>query len=158
MNYAVITWVLISLLILFSIGCVAHIAKDSHTVGVVNGKLHECPNKPNCINTEYANNISQYLPPLAISNLKLDRALLLSKEVIIEMGGEIIKEEKNYLAAKFTSKFFSFVDDFEIRCCDRLNQLHIRSAARIGYSDFGVNKRRVEKFSNLFKIKINKKM
>ncbi|MCU7835372.1 MAG: DUF1499 domain-containing protein [gamma proteobacterium symbiont of Taylorina sp.] len=52
----------------------------------------------------------------------------------------------NYLHATFTSSFFKFVDDFEVRVDHIALKLHIRSASRSGYSDFGVNKRRVKEF------------
>jgi len=114
-------------------------------------QLKACPNTPNCINSEYAEKTSQTITPLIFSKKQTEQVMTLSKQIIIKMGGEIISEAQDlYLHAIFTSTFFKFVDDFEIRIdigVDKnTNKLHIRSASRTGYSDFGVNKRRVVKF------------
>ena len=128
----------------------------------VTGKLLSCPDKPNCINTEYPEDTSHYLPPLDFPDSAKDQAMPLAKSIIREMGGKISPEEtkegitaeNNYLAATFTSSLFRFVDDFELRQDNTSHTLHIRSASRTGYSDFGVNKRRVNKFSQQFKSQI----
>jgi uncharacterized protein (DUF1499 family) len=67
-----------------------------------------------------------------------------------QIHATIINQQQHYIAATFTSKVFKFVDDFEIRIDAEEHQLHIRSASRIGYSDLGVNRRRVEQFRELF--------
>ncbi|MCP3850444.1 MAG: DUF1499 domain-containing protein [Gammaproteobacteria bacterium] len=110
-------------------------------------KLQHCPDKPNCINTEYPEDNTHYLP--AIDYIKSDenQLLTLAKQVIAQMGGVLVKEEKYTLSATFTSSIFKFVDDFEIRQDTIEHKLHIRSASRTGYSDFGVNKKRVKSFS-----------
>jgi len=156
MNILVIALIIVIIIISLVVIGINFLSNNSISTGLIEGKLKKCPNKPNCINTEYHEDISHYVTPLDYPLSKSKLIILLSKETIIEMGGEIVFEEKNYLAAKFTSAFFRFVDDFEVRCCDELNQLHIRSASRIGYSDFGVNKHRVERFSIKFATKINK--
>ncbi|MCU7834802.1 MAG: DUF1499 domain-containing protein, partial [gamma proteobacterium symbiont of Taylorina sp.] len=112
--------------------------------------LKACPDTPNCINTEYADKISQYIPPFNFAKEKSTQIIDIAKQIIIEMGGEIIVQDNSkindYLHATFTSSFFKFVDDFEIRIDHSDLKLHIRSASRSGYSDFGVNKRRVKEF------------
>lgn len=80
--------------------------------------------------------------------------MLLAKTTLLEMNAYIIKAENNYLAATFTSSLFKFVDDFELRLDNDGNKLHIRSASRLGYSDFGVNKRRVEHFLELMNTRL----
>ena len=62
---------------------------------------------------------------------------------ITATGGTITSETDSYLSATYMSKIFKFVDDVEIRH-DKDNIWHIRSASRVGYSDRGVNKKRVE--------------
>lgn len=115
-----------------------------------NHQLKACPDTPNCINTEYPEKTDQYIPPLVYDETKADKVMTMAKNIILQMGGSIIKEEPNYLAATFTSMIFRFVDDFEVRNDIKHHSLQIRSASRTGYSDFGVNKRRVEEFSKQF--------
>lgn len=116
------------------------------------GSLRPCPDRPNCVSSEDAGRASaiqpltfQGPPPAAWQRLK---------EVIREMGGEIREEQTLYLRAAFTSRVFRFVDDVEIRMVPAENVMHVRSAARLGYSDLGVNRKRVEKLRQLF----NRKM
>ena len=49
-----------------------------------------------------------------------------------------------YLHAEFTSLLFRFVDDLELLVDDEAGVVHVRSATRIGASDLGANRRRVE--------------
>ena len=136
-------------------------AKENQSPGLIEGKLQSCPDKPNCISTDYPDNSSHYLPPLDFPDSAKDQIMPLAETVILKMGGAITKKstkaDNNYLAATFTSSLFSFVDDFELRQDNTTLQLHIRSASRSGYSDFGVNKRRVIQFSEQFQIILNNK-
>jgi len=76
-------------------------------------------------------------------------------QVIEESGGEITISDGEYLAATFSVSLFGFIDDVECRLDTSKNRIQIRSASRVGYSDLGVNKKRVEKMTRLFKQKMN---
>ena len=130
------------------------LSKENKDLGIVDGYLLICPDKPNCINTEYPGQTNHYFPALDFPDNKNTQIMMLSKTALLEMGAEIIKENNNYLAATFTSSLFKFVDDFELRLDKANHVLHIRSASRTGYSDFGVNKRRVKRFIELIKNKL----
>jgi len=65
-------------------------------------------------------------------------------QVVEATGGQIVKQGDHYLAATYTSRFFRFVDDLELRLDPNAGKIHIRSSSRVGRSDFGVNARRVE--------------
>ncbi|MCU7940966.1 MAG: DUF1499 domain-containing protein [gamma proteobacterium symbiont of Bathyaustriella thionipta] len=127
---------------------------NSYSLGIIDGRLVNCPDKPNCINSEYPEQGNHYLPPLNIPKAKSTEIMTLAKITLLEMGAKIIKSENNYLLASFTSNLFRFVDDFELRLDKTTYKLHIRSASRVGYSDFGVNKRRVERFIKLINNKL----
>lgn len=66
------------------------------------------------------------------------------------MEGNIETESDSYIAVTFTSSFFGFVDDLEIRIDQSHDAIHVRSASRVGYSDRGVNKKRVELLKELY--------
>jgi uncharacterized protein (DUF1499 family) len=57
---------------------------------------------------------------------------------------KIISETADYLHAECTSAFFGFVDDLELHLRTAEGVIAVRSAARLGYSDLGVNRRRIE--------------
>jgi len=63
----------------------------------------------------------------------------------------IITKDDHYIHAEFTSAFFRFVDDVEFYFDSEAKIIQMRSASRIGYSDFGVNRERLEKLRSLFK-------
>ena len=70
------------------------------------------------------------------------------------MGGSLQAEADNYLAFTFTSSIFRFVDDLEIRIDTDQDMIHMRSASRVGRSDRGVNKKRIEQLKKLIHSKI----
>jgi uncharacterized protein (DUF1499 family) len=72
------------------------------------------------------------------------------------MGGKIQEERDGYLWAMFTSRVFRFVDDVEFRMVPTDGLIHVRSGSRVGYSDLGVNRRRVEKLRARFNQKKQK--
>ncbi len=117
--------------------------------GIVEGKLTKCPDKPNCISTEFEADASHFLEPIRYFEAGAAEVLQQLKENIQEMGGEIKIEKENYLAATFTSSIFKFVDDIEIRLDVDQKLIHLRSASRVGYSDRGVNRERIERLKGL---------
>ena len=122
---------------------------------LVEGKLSKCPDKPNCVCSEYKDNSSHSIDPIAIAQDSAVDNLTLLKNIIGEMGGEIQVEKSDYLAATFTLTVFRFVDDLEIRIDSTQGVIHLRSASRVGYSDMGVNKKRVELLKELFHSKVS---
>ena len=67
------------------------------------------------------------------------------RKIILQMKRtKIVTETKNYLHAEFASAIWRFVDDVEFSFDDHAKLIHVRSASRLGYSDFGVNRKRVE--------------
>jgi uncharacterized protein (DUF1499 family) len=57
---------------------------------------------------------------------------------------KIIDETSDYLHAECTSAVFGFVDDLELHLRPAEELIAVRSASRLGYSDLGVNRRRIE--------------
>jgi len=66
----------------------------------------------------------------------------------------IQSENDDYLAATFSSAIFGFVDDLEVRIDSVQNTGHIRSASRVGHSDGGVNRKRIELLNQLYQKRI----
>lgn len=98
----------------------------------------------------YPDDFEHYIEPINIPANNTIDTLAVLKTVILEMGGNIQVETDNYLAVTFTSTIFKFVDDLEITIDLTRKLIHIRSASRVGYSDMGVNKKRVEQLKQLF--------
>lgn len=105
------------------------------TLGIVNGQLRQCPDSPNCVSS-FETRGSHQIAPLEASLVEV-RAQVLNMP-----GAQIIQEADQYLYAEFTSRLMGFVDDVEF--LEQAGRTHVRSASRLGRSDLGVNRKRVE--------------
>jgi uncharacterized protein (DUF1499 family) len=123
-------------------------ASNPPKVQLVDGKLRPCPSSPNCVSSE-SDSASSRIEPLTFQ-CPPEKAWSALKETIREMGGKIQEEHDGYLWATFTSKLFRFVDDVEFRMVSSDGMIHVRSGSRVGYSDLGVNRKRVEKLRTIF--------
>lgn len=104
--------------------------------GLINGKLKEPGAAPNCVSSEDDVQPERKVAPLTSSRDQIIAA-------IHETGGTITTDSKTYISATYMSSLFKFVDDVELRPAGD-NLWHIRSASRVGYSDRGVNRKRVD--------------
>ena len=57
---------------------------------------------------------------------------------------KVVSANNNDIHAECRSMIFRFVDDLTLNLNPSNGIIHIRSASRTGYSDLGVNRRRVE--------------
>lgn len=109
------------------------------------GALRACPSSPNCAATEP----SGELPPFRLA-LPAAAAWPRVREAIASLERcRVAEESPTYLRAECTSRVFRFVDDLEIEQRTESATLAVRSASRSGYSDLGVNRRRVERLRAL---------
>jgi uncharacterized protein (DUF1499 family) len=107
-------------------------------IGVLNGRLTPCPDSPNCVSS-FATDETHAIEPLAASLADVERVLLEFDDT------NIVSSEGNYLYAEFTTRIMGYVDDVEF-LYDRNNGVtHVRSASRLGYSDLGANRNRIER-------------
>ncbi len=118
--------------------------------GLLAGHLRACPATPNCVCSEYSPGAA-FIEPL-YTGAESATAWRRAQSVVSEMGGKISRLEKTYLAATFASPFFRVVDDVELRLDTTAGVIHIRSASRVGYSDLGANRKRVELLRALFSV------
>lgn len=124
-------------------------AKNNPALGLENGELKRCPSSPNCVSS-YEKNPSHSIEPLLYSTTKDEAAAKLKSLVLGMKRTKLISETDNYMHFEFRSKIFRFVDDVEFYFPENEKVVHVRSASRTGYSDMGVNRKRIEKIRNLF--------
>ncbi len=123
--------------------------KQPTNLGVNDGQLAPCPNTPNCVSSQSQDqdhNIEalsyQTDPTAAFSNLK---------KIVQNMERtKIVTEDPHYLYAEFTSGIMGFVDDVEFQLDEAAKVIHVRSASRLGQSDLGVNRKRIETIRTQF--------
>jgi len=110
--------------------------------GLADGRLAPCGPAPNCACSQQGDPSDPHqVAPLArpADDAQARRAL---RDAVSALGGRIVSEQGDYLHATFSSRVFRFVDDVEFRLVPE--RFEVRSASRVGYSDWGVNRRRVE--------------
>lgn len=118
------------------------VSRRKPSVGMVNGRLRPCSARPNCVCSE-DKDLPSYVKPLVFSG-PADSSWETAKGIIREMGGKIVCEYDCYLWATFSTRLFRFVDDLELRMDKDNEVIHVRSGSRVGYSDMGVNRKRIE--------------
>ena len=111
-------------------------------IGAAGGRLAPCPDSPNCVSSQ-SEDKGHAVAPLRYEGAA-EAAMRELVGVIRGMRGARIKTvQEQYIHAEFTSFLFRFVDDVEFLLDDGPKTIHVRSVSRVGYSDLGVNRRRV---------------
>ena len=114
-----------------------------------NDRLSPCPESPNCVSS-LSEDKSHYVEPLTYkATLEEAREKLISVMNAMKRS-EIVTAKMNYIHATFKSALFDFVDDVEFSFDDQRKVIDVRSASRTGYSDLGVNRKRVEEIRKKF--------
>ncbi|MBD2430866.1 MULTISPECIES: DUF1499 domain-containing protein [Fischerella] len=117
--------------------------KRPSNLGVSDRKLAPCPNSPNCVASQSTDAVHKIAPLTYTSSP--EQALADIKSIIQSLPRTtIISETEDYLYAEFKSALMGFVDDVEFYLDRNDNIIHVRSASRLGQSDLGVNRNRVE--------------
>jgi len=115
-------------------------------LGIDSGKLKACPDTPNCVSSQAADEQHFIEPMLVLANPDETREIIL--KTLDEFSRvKVTDVQANYIHAEFTSMIFRFVDDVEFYFPTSeagVVRVDIRSASRIGSSDLGVNRKRME--------------
>jgi len=108
--------------------------------------LAPCPDSPNCVSSLAAPEDHVHaIAPLPFAGDAAD-ALRVAHELLESWPRtRIVEAGDGYLHATCRSRIFGWVDDLELLAYPGAGVLHVRSASRVGYSDLGANRRRVER-------------
>ncbi len=116
----------------------------------VHQKFSSCPDSPNCVSSQSANQ-SHFVEPLRYAASPSDARQKLIDLLEDTRRVRLVKIDKDYIHAEFSSFIFRFVDDVEFYFPSDESIIHVKSASRTGYYDFGANRRRVERLRSAFK-------
>lgn len=111
-------------------------------------QLSPCPSSPNCVSTQ-AQDQEHGIAPFRYQKSLAEAKASLKRMVLSLPRTALVKEEPTYLHVEFTSLLLRFVDDVEFMFDEETKTVHFRSASRTGYSDLGVNRRRMEEIRRL---------
>ncbi len=117
--------------------------KRPDTLGLHDSSLSGCPGSPNCVSSE-ADDAPHRVEPFRIRS-DANRAWRALREIVESLPRtEIVSSTEDYIHAECRSRLFRFVDDIEFHLRASEGLIRVRSASRVGYSDLGVNRGRVE--------------
>jgi uncharacterized protein (DUF1499 family) len=108
-----------------------------------------CPDSPNCVSSLSADK-AHFIEPLHYAGSLADAKQRLIDILQNTKRVRLVKIEAQYIHAEFRSLVFRFIDDIEFYFPSEESIIHIKSASRTGYYDFGVNRRRVERLRSTF--------
>ena len=111
---------------------------------IVDELITPCPNTPNCVSSIDTTR-GHFVPPLEFTGSARDAQHKLLKILNNSKGARVVTFEENLIEAEFISAIFRFVDDVKFYLDDHKKIIHVKSASRVGFSDLGVNRRRVER-------------
>jgi uncharacterized protein (DUF1499 family) len=115
-------------------------------LGIHDGRFAPCPSTPNCVSSQGTEPAVQ-IAPLKFSG---DKTIAQIKAAVLaQPGSAIISETDSYLYAEFTSSLMGFVDDVEFYADNAAQTVQVRSASRLGESDLGVNRQRIESIRSM---------
>lgn len=124
---------------------IGNLAGDRPTnLGVKEGKLAPCPSSSNCVVSQGDEDAEHAIAPLAYSGDPAPAIAKLTTIIKAMPRTTIIESTASYLYAEFASKLLGFVDDVEFYLDPAESVIQVRSASRLGQSDLGVNRQRVE--------------
>ncbi|HEV7476754.1 MAG TPA: DUF1499 domain-containing protein [Burkholderiales bacterium] len=126
--------------------------KRPQNLGHGTGRLAPCKSTPNCVSSQADPKDEQhYIAPIS---LKSDPIAAVRKAVESLPRTSVVQVEPDYLYAEFRSKLMGFVDDVEFLADRAKGVVHVRSAARLGRRDFGVNRERIEQLRSILEKRI----
>ena len=141
--------VLVTVVIVGALAMMSVFSRKPDKLGVTAGRLADCPSSPNCVATQ-AGDADHRMEPIPFTGPP-EEAMQRINDLVADMPRtKIVTVEDSYLHAEFRSALFRFVDDVEFLFDPEEQVIHFRSASRVGHSDFGVNRRRMEQIREAF--------
>jgi len=145
----VLVLVLVACLPVVFLAMLNFFSRKPDNLGVVNGRLADCPPTPNCVCTQ-SSDPQHHMEPIHFAGSP-EEAMERIKAVIAAMPrSKIVTVNERYMHVEFTSRLFRFVDDVEFLIEPDTKTIQFRSASRVGRSDLGVNRQRMEEIGRKF--------
>jgi uncharacterized protein (DUF1499 family) len=132
-------WLLPICLVLLLSAC----GSNSVTTGIAENRLTPCPESPNCVSSDASDEVHR-VEPYRLKAAPEEAWAGLREVVEAQERVTVITADDAYLHVEVRSAIFRFVDDAEFHLRPDDGIIAVRSAARVGYGDLGVNRKRIE--------------
>jgi len=133
-----------AVLLIVSMSLISCAGKRPPNLGISSTGLAVCPSSPNCVSSDASDSVHA-IPPFQLEISTTEAWPQVQDAVSALSGTQIVKATDVYLHAECKSSLLGFVDDLELQLRPSEGLITIRSASRVGFSDLGVNRRRVER-------------
>jgi uncharacterized protein (DUF1499 family) len=117
------------------VGCTSVPDKPAGSAG-----LPACGALPNCVNSEL-NEDGKAIAPLQATALQWRQ---LKQWIASQQDWTITTDTGDFVQAVVTTPLMRFRDDVQLRYAENVGLIHVRSSSRLGISDMGTNRKRVE--------------
>ncbi|EAT17046.1 DUF1499 domain-containing protein [Desulfuromonas acetoxidans] len=119
-------------------------------LGIHNGQLRSCPSSPNCVNSQSPEADEKHaIAPLGYTDSQPQACNTLLSILKEWPRATLIEQRDDYIRCEFSSAVMGFVDDVEFYF-SAPGRIDVRSASRLGHSDLGVNRKRIEAIREKF--------
>ncbi len=113
------------------------------------GRLSPCPASPNCVCSQ-DDDVAHQIEPLRFVGTPRQAWQRLATVLTQLPRTRIVTNDSIYLHVEFTTPLLRFVDDVEFLLDETAAVIHVRSTSRVGHSDLGANRNRIESIRRLF--------
>lgn len=143
MPSAIKTCLQVLLIMIFTGGCHGGSLPETEMEKVIPHALDSCPQSPNCVSSS-DQDPGHHIAPLRIKEDIARGWDLICAQIALLPRTTCVRKTSVYLHVECRSLIFRFVDDVVCLLDTHSGEIAVRSSSRKGYSDFGVNRRRVE--------------
>lgn len=119
-------------------------------LGHDSGQLKPLGPRPNSVSTQ-TDSTEKWVQPWSFKQNREQTMEAIVKAVEQYGGARIVEQDDHYLYVVFTTNLMRFHDDAEFYLNEEEQQVHFRSASRAGYSDMGLNRKRFEALTELYR-------
>ena len=119
-------------------------------LGYTNSKFKPMPRSPNAVSSTTAKDDKHYIEPLKFDGTAEVAWKRLNEIVSGQKGVTVVSTNAGYTYAEFKTPLMGYIDDVEFALDTNASVIHVRSASRLGESDLGLNRKRVEAIRTAF--------
>lgn len=122
--------------------------KMPEDLGITEGVLKPCPTSPNCVSSQTSSDDEvHFAEPIIYTGERKATQLFIESSMLnySDMKVRLVTSELGYVHFEVKSRLIGFIDDVEFYFPEDDSIVHVRSASRVGYYDFGVNRERVNR-------------
>lgn len=119
-------------------------------LGITDGELLSCPSSPNCVSTQASpEDVEHYAEPIIYTGDRMKTQLSIESFILSKGNAHLVSSTLGYVHFEVKSALIGYIDDVEFYLPEGDSVVHMRSASRVGYSDFGNNRERVRQIRSL---------